>query len=94
MDTLIHRDCYRTMKKLPKLMPDLYVTEVTLEETGRSRKILSIKFVESETMVRCVDVGCDENDRPMEKHVTYKSPGTSSGPRRSLTTVLTYTSIK
>ncbi len=33
-----------------------------------------MKFVESEMMTRCVSVGCDENDRPMEKRITYKFP--------------------
>jgi hypothetical protein len=55
-------------------MPDAYITEVTSKETGRTRKIMSMKFIESVKMARCVSVGCDKNDRPVDKHMTYKFP--------------------
>jgi hypothetical protein len=53
---------------------DAYIMEVTSEETGRTQKIVSMKFVESEKMTRCVSVGCDKNDVPIENLVTSKFP--------------------
>ena len=53
---------------------DCYVEELTSEESGRTRKILNMRFKDGEQLVRCVTVGCDEDDKPIEKHVTYKFP--------------------
>jgi hypothetical protein len=64
----INHDPYESVPKLLGSMPN------TSEEIGRTRKIVSMRFVESETITRCVSVGCDKNDCPMKKHVTYKFP--------------------
>lgn len=78
MATPINKDRYEAAAMAPiGLMPesyDCYVEEITSDESGRTRKILNMRFMESETMMRCVTVGCDENDKPIEKHVTYKFP--------------------
>jgi hypothetical protein len=70
----INQDHYGSVPKPFGEMDDVYITEVTSEETGRSRKIVLMKFVENEKMTRCVSVGCDEDDVPIEKHVIYKFP--------------------
>jgi hypothetical protein len=70
----INQDCYESVSRLLGGMPDAYIMEVTLQETGHSRKILPMKFVDSEKMTKCVSIGCDKNDRRIEKHITYKFP--------------------
>jgi hypothetical protein len=70
----INQDRYGSVPKPLGEIPDVYITEVTSEETGHIQKIVSMKFVKSEKMTRCVIVGCDENDWPIENHVTYKFP--------------------
>jgi hypothetical protein len=72
MTTPINHDCHRPAPEPFDEMDDAYITEVTLEETGRPGKIASMKFFKSEKMTRCVSVGCNKDDIPIEKHVTCK----------------------
>jgi hypothetical protein len=75
MTAAINQDHYGSVPKPLGEMPDAYIMEVTSEETGRKQKIVSMKVVESEKMTRCVSgVGCDKNDRPIEKYINYKFP--------------------
>jgi hypothetical protein len=74
MTTSIKQDHYGSVLKPLGEMPDVYIMEVTSEETGRAQKIVSMKFVKSEKMTRYVSGGCDKNDLPIEKHITCKFP--------------------
>jgi hypothetical protein len=47
------------------------VYTITESEAGNG-KVLDIRYKEKEGIVRCVSIGCDTNDVPFEKHVTYK----------------------
>ena len=43
-----------------------------VSENGLTTKVLDLKYMQSNNIVRCVTIGCDVNDLPIEKHVTYK----------------------
>ena len=49
-----------------------FVITECVSENGLTTKVLDLKYMQSNNIVRCVTIGCDVNDLPIEKHVTYK----------------------
>jgi hypothetical protein len=81
----INQGRYESVPRPLGAILDANVTVVTLEETGRTgtRKILLMKFIDSEKKTRCVGFRCDENDQqPIENTLPPGSPGTLKGSSR------------
>ena len=69
----IKEDKYAIERKPAYSKPAVKVSEVRSVE-GRTRKVLDMKYQDSDCVQRLVSVGCDGDDNIIEKHVTFKCP--------------------